>query len=160
MTEPTENMATKIVHINKDNCATVVCEKCGKFKTINLDKHKHNIRSCKVTCRCGNSFAITFERRCAYRKQVDLLGICSNFNNHKHFEINLIDISISGIGFRALEKNVPQIGDILKVQFVLDDIPKSHIVRHVIVRRVVNNLIGAEFCDKITDKKLGFYLMP
>lgn len=158
MTEPTENMATKIVHINKDNCATVVCDKCGKFKAINLDKH--NIRSCKVTCRCGNIFSVKFERRLTYRKQVNLLGTCTNLRTTRQFEINILDISISGIRFSVSEKDVPKIDDILKVQFILDDIPKSHIMRHVIVGRVENNLIGAEFCDKITDKKLGFYLMP
>ena len=53
-----------------------------------------------------------------------------------------------------------KLGDYISIKFRLDDVHKSQVDRTVVIRRIIDNQIGAEFCDNITDKKLGFYLLP
>jgi hypothetical protein len=50
-------------------------------------------------------------------------------------------------------------GDLLKVEFTLDNPARSPLSKKLIIRNIAGNLIGTEFAPTETlDKALGFYL--
>jgi len=53
------------------------------------------------------------------------------------------------------------IGDVLNIRFLLDNKKKSMISKKVVVRRITNNYIAAEFTGYVdeNDKDLAFYLL-
>ena len=53
-----------------------------------------------------------------------------------------------------------QVGDTLDVDFRLDDVPRSQVLKAVIVRNVNGRRLGTEFSEtEAFDKMLGLYLM-
>lgn len=89
--------------------------------------------------------------------------------NKKRYDVQISNVSMSGIHFEIIgDENVLiindrsdiNIGDYARISFRLDDTHKSKIDRMIVIRRIQDKDIGAEFCDNIADKKLGFYLMP
>lgn len=141
---------------------------CGKTRTLDMSQFQKRITEVKVTCTCGQTFTSEFDYRKRYRKAVNLYGSVT-LSNKRICDIHIHDLSISGVGFEIIGKEnmlhvgddiVCKLGDYITIKFRLDDVHKSQVDRTVVVRRIIDNQIGAEFCDNITDKKLGFYLLP
>jgi hypothetical protein len=156
----------KKVYVKANNHATILCE-CGKAKTIDMSQFSKRITEIKVTCKCGKTFTSQFDYRQRYRKMVDLYGSVT-LSNNRIYHIQIIDLSISGVGFEIIGKDNMlhvddidcKLGDHINIKFRLDDVHKSQVDRTIVIRRILDNQIGAEFCDNITDKNLGFYLLP
>jgi hypothetical protein len=158
---------SKKVYVKPNNHATIMCD-CGKTKTLDMSQFQKKITEVKVTCTCGQTFTSEFDYRQRYRKEVNLYGIVT-LSNNRTCDIHIHDVSMSGVGFEIIYKenmlnlgdNIGfELGDYINIRFRLDDVHKSQVDRTVVVRRIIDNQIGAEFCDNITDKKLGFYLLP
>jgi hypothetical protein len=157
----------KVVFVQLDNIARIVCD-CGKTKTIDLSQLKDRTTEASIKCTCGNTFDVIFDYRQRYRKKVNLYGHLT-FQGNKQFDINITNISMSGVGFKFVESSqISKIygsinikaGDYANITFWLDDPHKSQLNRIIAIKRVTKKEIGAEFCDNAIDKKLGFYLMP
>lgn len=148
------------IYVNDKDEATVICKSCGRRKTTSAAPFK-NVKHVKVNCPCGCSFAVSFEVRKYYRKEVSFAGhfIKPEFPREGG-DMVVEDLSVMGIGFRTNQKHGLKIGDIVKVQFSLKDDHKTEIVRNVTVRRVIDRFIGAEFCDQAQCKPLSFFLLP
>ena len=159
-TSPGPGMEIQKVYVLDNDRAVIVCRNCGAEKTTNAAPflHKPQVR---VKCRCGFTFTVSFEKRRHYRKTVTIAGTYSrNEPSRDAGEMVVEDLSFSGLRFRTHFKSKLQAGDIVKVQFTLDDNNKSVITRTVIVRRVLDRVVGAEFCDGDICRPLSFYLRP
>src|SRR5712691_9241546 len=136
-------MNIKKIYAKDSDRGTLVCEKCGNIKTINLSEFKNIGKLLKVKCRCGYVFSASIEFRKFYRKSTNLVG-------------EYIRIS------RDISKGL-EIG-VMAVRFILDDDKCSEINKSAVVRQVSNNFVGAEFLDfdgfNEMNRTLGCYLMP
>jgi len=151
------------IHVGKRNKAGIICPQCGKHTEIDTSRYQGKTEEHKMnfTCDCGFTFEVSLNFREYYRKETHLYGHCDIAGYRDPVEIIVENLSTKGVGFTTgIPVNVSE-GDMIEVEFILNDKKRSLIRRTVIVRRIINNYIAAEFHDmKKWDKDLGFYLMP
>jgi hypothetical protein len=162
-------MHIKKIYADEQEKGTLVCEQCGKTRTINLADFKNIGKPLKVKCGCGHIFFVSIEVRKFYRKDTNLSGEYIRISNDvtKGLErgaMMVVDVSRTGIGFRTKTSHNIRVHDMLRVRFTLDDAQRSEVSKSAVVRRVDQLLVGAEFLDfdayNETNRTLGFYLMP
>lgn len=151
-------MEQKKVYVGKDGNAVIVCPHCGTTKTVDVKKFRRSRDALKVKCGCGSYFTVSLEFRGAYRKQTRLAG---------HFtkmpvswgEMEVKNVSMTGVGFETLAEHDLEEGDEVTVKFSLDDASRTEVKKRVVVRVVKDKYVGCEFADFVEfDKALGFYL--
>ena len=152
-------MEVKKIYVNENDEATVTCPSCGKWRTAKVASYAERREPIKIRCSCGSVFPVIFEWRQAYRKEVNLLGICSKDGRSKE-PIVIENISAGGVGFKLNRGNLKE-GDIVEIKFTLDDNRRSVVSENVIVRLVRDRYVGAQFLDPgvHSQKLLGFYLL-
>jgi hypothetical protein len=164
-------MEVQKTYISEDNTVTIRCSECGRKRVFDASRYKEFSKPIPVHCACGSKFAVSFEWRKFYRKQVALSGDYSKQGCKQeaggisvericYGGMVLENLCLGGIGFRTTKNHNLRVGDIVEVKFCLDDAHKSLVTRNVIVKSVKDRVIGTEFCDNQTDKALAFYLMP
>ena len=162
-------MNVKKIYAKDSDRGTLVCEKCGKTRTINLSEFKNIGKLLKVKCRCGHVFSVSIEFRKFYRKSANLTGeyIRISRDISKGLEIGVMtveNLSRTGLGFRTKINHNICVQDVIAVKFILDDDKCSEINKSAVVRQVNNNFVGAEFLDfdgfNEMNRTLGCYLMP
>lgn len=155
---------SEIVHVTSENKARFECPKCHKSKTVDANNFKSATRSVrvKVRCPCGNQYVAILEKRRGYRKEVSLPGSYVQYVDGTETyrgAMTIRDISIGGMKLRITNTSKFSVGDILQLEFRLDDAHRSLLQKKVIVRNIEENYIGAEYAmSEATDKALGFYL--
>lgn len=162
-------MTVKTVYTNADGQATIVCEHCGRTKSVPAANFREVFKPLKVRCSCGTIFFICLEIRKFYRKKTRLKGEYTKLNAHSSALVEkgplfVEDLSRTGIGFRTAALHTIQVSEVIVVQFTLDDNNRTEIRKSATVRRVSQYEIGAEFLDFSSycseNRTLGFYLMP
>ena len=156
----------EIIYINDDNTATFVCPKCQKTGIKDLTEYLQRKKSnrLKARCGCGHSYEVFLEKRKKFRKQTDLLGsytyIPGNSNIPDHTgSMNVKNISFSGIRIKLKMMPRFKVGDILSVEFRLDDTNRSQIKKKVLVKNLKGLNVGLAFTSPQNhDNVLGFYL--
>jgi hypothetical protein len=117
----------------------------------------------RAKCLCGNSFNAVLERRKQYRKLTNLpgtYGICSIAGKNCNGHLTVEDLSRTGMKLKIVNTSDISVGDILMVQFFLDDAAKSLLDKMVIVKHRHHQCIGTEFAPTETvGKALSFYLL-
>ncbi|GLI34043.1 MAG: PilZ domain-containing protein [Deltaproteobacteria bacterium] len=154
-------MVPKAVFVNNENRAVILCSRCGKEKITDASKFLGQSKPIRVKCNCGFSFLITFQRRRHYRKSVFLSGIYSKLEypmDSGRMEIE--DISRTGLRFRTQDTHHLREGDIVRLEFALDDAHNTPLVLTVELKHVSASRVGGEFCDPNVPKALAFYLLP
>lgn len=155
---------SEIVHVTSENKARFECPKCHKSKTVDADRFKAPTRTVrvKVNCPCGHQYVAILEKRRGYRKEVSLPGSYVQYVDGREAyrgAMTVCDISIGGMKMRISNTNKFTIGDVLQLEFRLDDVHRSLLRKKVIVRNIEEKYVGAEFAmTEATDKALGFYL--
>ncbi len=95
-----------------------------------------------------------------FGKAVFLRGQCLRSPSNTRVAIKVTRISMTAIGFQVPEPGKISQGDILDVQFVLDDLKRSVIKRQVLVQDVDKTYIYGDFYNPPPyDKALGFYVL-
>lgn len=153
------------VFITSNNTATFVCPQCGNVTTANVAKFAAIDKrvTVKCNCSCGHRFSVSLEKRRQYRKTTDLPGMyyyrMPNGDEDKGI-MRVVDISSTGIKLKLnVERDFP-VGEMLRVEFHLDDKRRTFMEKRVIVRNVYKNLVGTSFAaNEGDDPNLGFYLM-
>jgi len=153
------------VFITSNNTATFVCPQCGNVTTADVSKFASINKKISVncTCNCGHHFKVSLEKRRQYRKSTNLAGVyfyrLENGDVDKG-NMRVVDISTTGVKLKLnVERNF-DIGDMIRVEFHLDDKRRTLINRNVVVRNVHKNLVGTSFApNQGDDPALGFYLM-
>ena len=162
-------MEIKKIYVNDNEKGTLICEKCGKTRVINLSDLKNVGKPLKIKCGCGHFFFVSVEVRKFYRKSTHLSGEYSKISHDatKGLEkgaMTVEDLSRTGVGFRTKTPHNIRVKDMLRVRFTLDDGQRSEVNKSAIVKRISNYFVGAEFVDfdafNETNRILGFYLMP
>ena len=155
---------TEKVHITSRQMATFICPKCQKSKTVNVSKYASldKIVKVKVTCPCGYGYTSLLEKREKYRKETNLPGSFVRLAEGRQARGSLMVIkNLSATGLK-LQINAPHscaVGDVILVEFHLDDASRTLIKKKVIVRNMVGKNIGTQFAPtEAIDKALGFYL--
>lgn len=105
---------------------------------------------------------IVLERRKAFRKKTELFGIYYNLKTKESGEVIILDLSRSGLRFQIKEKVNFVLGDMLAVEFHLDDTARSLVRKKVIVKNISGSMIGVQFDhtdpSDSGDKAVSFYL--
>lgn len=162
------------VHANEQGEVTIVCSQCGNYKVLDVNAYRAAGHSSRVavTCnKCGNKFTAFVNFRRFYRKEtrlpgvitaVDLSDIRTAADATQVTGITVENISRSGIGFTINGHFPVSPGDILYVKFTLDDGRKSVINKKILIRRVIDAYIAAEFMTREDerDTDLALYLKP
>lgn len=155
-------MTESKIYITDKNKAHAICPQCGAVTTIDGARYKHIDRPVKVgvECICGFSYRVFIDRRKYFRKETDLSGVCASSDSLKSREINVKNLSRTGVGFTTGLPAGMALGDILKIRFVLNGKKRAIIDEDVVVRRIKKNYIGAGFCRfRDCHPDLGYYLM-
>jgi len=147
------------VHVRDNNTATLVCPACGTVKIIAADKFRQGNHTIKVQCRCQQTFSVLFDFRRHYRKQVNLPGTYVILSAGGGGIINITNISRGGLGFTISGLHGIKENQKLQIEFQLNDKKKSVLKKQVIVKSVLQNLVGCQFLDNVEmEKQLGFFL--
>jgi hypothetical protein len=86
-------------------------------------------------------------------KRVSSGGVAKQADN-KETEIRIINISRNGVGFIMTNPLEVSVGETLHIAFIFKDTKRSLVSKKIIVRRIENDLIGAEF-EKPSMKRTG-----
>jgi hypothetical protein len=153
------------VFITQNNTATFVCPQCGNVTSADVGRYAALDKKVTVNCgcSCGHRFTVSLEKRRQYRKATDLQGTYYYRTPKGDLEkgnMRVVDISTTGLKLRLNVERQFAIGEILKVEFQLDDKRRNFIEKNVVVRNVKKHLIGTAFApNEGDDPSLGFYLM-
>jgi hypothetical protein len=159
-----ENNMTEKVYVTSSQMATFVCPKCQKSKTVNVSKYASldKMVTVNVKCPCGHAYTSILEKRKKYRKETNLPGVFVRIVEKKKIGQNLMtvrDLSTIGLKLHVNGEHQCLVGDILQVEFHLDDTQRTPIRKKVIVRNIIGSYLGTEFAPtEAVDKALGFYL--
>lgn len=154
--------------ITRDNKVTFSCPQCKGMRTVDVTKYKalEKAVKIKVRCPCGHDYPVMIERRKQFRKAVSLPGTFTRiFNDRRAGNGTMVvkDVSRNGLQIRVNDSSYMKAGDILEVEFKLDDNKRSPIRKEVVIRKIVGYDLGTEFTSvdagNASDKAIGFYLM-
>ena len=155
---------TEKVYVTSKQMATFICPQCQKSKTVDVSKYASldKIVKVKVSCPCGYRYTSILEKRKKYRKETNLPGTFVRLVDGRRVGgglMNVKDLSTSGLKINTSAQHNCAVGDVVLVEFSLDDSHRTLIKKKVIVRNVVGANIGTEFAPtEAIDKALGFYL--
>ena len=155
---------TEKVYVTSNQIATFVCPKCQKSKTVDVSRYASldKIVRVKVKCPCGHAYTSMLEKRKKYRKTTNLPGLFVRIVEGKKLEQGLMtvrDLSTIGMKLHVNSEHLCAVGDILEVEFHLDDAQRTLIRKKVIIRNIIGQDIGTELAPtEAVDKALGFYL--
>lgn len=154
--------------VSSNNKVTFSCPACRHTRTVDVAKYKTLEKAVriKVHCPCGNDYPVMIERRKQFRKVVSLPGNFTRIYNGRRAGTGSMvvkDVSRNGLLIRVSDVAHMKVGDILEVEFKLDDNKRSLIVKEVIIRKIIGYDLGTEFLSvdpgNASDKAIGFYLM-
>lgn len=157
---------TEKVFVPENNIATFVCPECNASKARDVTKYKNILKAVrlKIKCGCGHSYSAVLERRQTYRKKTSLRG---KYKVHPREGLlwegmTVVDVSRGGLNMSVKQMPHVKVGDVIVVEFHLDDKKHSLIKKEIIVRRLAEGYIHGEFSSidpsDPSDKALGFYL--
>ena len=93
-------------YVDEKNQATIICNKCGLNKKLDVTKFKDTHKKLKAKCKCGEEFQLTLDFRRHYRKKVQLAGECFIQEKGERDDILIIDVSMSGVNFQLLSHTI------------------------------------------------------
>ncbi len=152
------------VYITSKQTATFICPKCQNSKTVNVSQYASldKIVKVNVRCPCGYAYTSILEKRKKYRKETNLHGSYIRIVDGKEAGGGLMtvrDLSTTGIKLQVNGDHACAAGDVIKVEFHLDDTQRSLIKKKVIIRNINGKEFGTELAPtEAVDKALGFYL--
>ncbi len=161
-------MMVQRVFPTHDNMVTFTCPKCEKPRIINIAEHKNLERkkNIRVRCTCGHKYQAVIERRKQFRKETNFPGIYKHVDHGREVgkgNIVVTDLSRTGLKIKLYENPNLVTGDILILEFRLDDIKRTFIEKKVVIKKIFNLEFGVEFTSthlsNPSDKALGFYMM-
>ncbi len=149
--------------INNENIATFKCPECHTARAVDVSRYKKNETVVKVKCncnKCGHSHTVLLERRVYVRNGTHFPGVFYSDSDGRKNKGRIIvtDLSRSGLKFKLNSEQDFKIGEVILVEFELDDPAESMIRREVIIRNIFGLNIGAEFKSTEHYDKLGGYI--
>jgi len=128
------------VYISSKQMATFICPQCKRSKTVSVARYA----------------------RRKYRRQTNLPARYIHLIDGRKVGQGVAtvrDLSAGGMKLRFSSPPQLAVGDLLQVEFRLDDANRSPISKKVIIRNISGDQAGTEFAlTEACDKALGFYL--
>jgi len=167
-------MAEK-VFVTGNNMAVFECPQCNKAKRVDVSRYKdiRQVVRIKVKCSCGHSYRVVLERRKHFRKGVNFSGtytkVLPDYREDKGgmtvkdlWGMTVKDLSRAGVKIKLNVKKDFKVGDILSVEFSLDDKRRSLIKKEAVIKKISDLYLGVEFSSvdssNPSDKAIGFYM--
>lgn len=157
-------MAQK-VYITSKNTATFICPECQRSTTVDVSKYANIDKKVKVNvkCACEAAFTVELEKRRKYRKATNLPGQYTYHPEggpHYNGSMRIVDISSTGLKVELNVERSMNVGNMMDVEFHLDDKKRTLIKKKVIIRNVKKSSVGVSFREQdMDDSALGFYLL-
>lgn len=152
------------IYVTNRSRVSLVCPHCGIYRPVSVTKVGVLGRPVKARCTCGQSFVVEFERRTLHRKAISLPGSFRKPDSRDigYGDLLVEDVSRGGVAFRVVGQGNVEEGDLLDIQFQLDDPERTVIRARVLVRHILEEKIGCQFVnlEPGVQKSLSFYLMP
>ncbi|MDY6790710.1 MAG: PilZ domain-containing protein [Thermodesulfobacteriota bacterium] len=159
-------MAEK-VFVAENHMAVFECPQCKIAKRVDVSKYKdiHQVVRIKVKCPCGHSYKVVLERRKYFRKDVNFPGtythVLPDYREDKG-AMTVKNLSRAGVKIKLNAEKDFKIGDILTVEFRLNDQQRSFIKKKVVIKKISDLYLGVEFgsvdSSDPSDKAIGFYM--
>jgi hypothetical protein len=150
---------TEKIFLDDQNRATFKCPKCSKSWTKDLSGFKDLNKRIQLKCKCpcGHAFPVVQERRKGFRRNVTVTG--AYFHNQRKTRglITVTNISKSGVGLLLSTKQFINKGDKLQLKFNLDNSRKSFVDKEGVVKKIVDDYVGAQFVDETWGEELKDY---
>jgi hypothetical protein len=162
-----ENTDAQKIYLSDKNTALFKCPKCHVSKKSDVSKYKNLETSIKlkVKCPCGNVYEVILERRKQFRKGTHIPGkfhYTSLFGEEQNGIMTVLDISKGGFKFKMLLDPKFKKGEIIEVEFNLDNSGNTIIQKQVFVRNIKGTIVNVELCsfdpNDSGDKAIAFYL--
>jgi hypothetical protein len=159
-----ENTMVEKIYITSKQMATFVCPKCRNTKRVNVSKYAalDKVVKVNVKCPCGYAYTSILEKRKKYRKETRLHGTYIRIVDGREVHSGLMtvkDLSLNGMKLVINNDHGCVPGDVILVEFRLDDTQRSLVRKKVIIRNINGSEIGTELAPtESIDKALGFYL--
>jgi predicted Zn finger-like uncharacterized protein len=156
------------VFITGSKKVTFSCPECENARVVDLDQHNQWEKAdrIKVRCgRCGHTFRVVLEKRAQYRKAVNFSGSYARLVGGRPVakgRMKVVDLSRTGLKLKLNETPNFMVGDILQIEFHLDDAKQSLIKKEVEIKKIFGQELGVAFTSmhpsNPSDKALGFYM--
>jgi PAS domain S-box-containing protein len=164
---PDDPSQIDIIFLKDGKQASLACSHCNRQRKLDISEIRVLGSQLKAICVCGQAKYIKVELRREHRKTVNLRGVFMRgpgdrlaLKSDDWGHIEVYNLSRRGIGFKVSGNTDIRAGDRLRVQFTLDNTAQSIIQKAVVVRSVVERMIGCEFEGQdACDVTLGFYMM-
>lgn len=162
----TDLSSALIVASDQNDTITIVCPRCDRQKNVSISafktSHVEAHQSLKTKCACGHAFQVTVDTREFPRKRTNLTGAYIKFQS-QHSEAYgffvVEDVSMAGLKFRTRAPHDLKVGEVVKMNFILNDDAGSEIWAAVQIKHIQGFSIGGSFCDlKDIDNRLARYL--
>jgi len=152
------------VYLDAQRCGVVTCPRCGVTRAVNLAHYEGELggKVLKVKCAaCATVVNVRFDFRHHHRIAVRLPGtLVQRGTKHVLASLTITSLSVSGVGFTLCTPLPVQPGEHYDLIFFLDDTNHTLIFETVVMRRVQDREVGAEFClEDAYHSALDFYLM-
>jgi c-di-GMP-binding flagellar brake protein YcgR len=154
-------METEKVFVKDDNMAVIHCTSCSQVKRINVEKFRDKQHNVRIKCPCGHTFAIMLDFRQQYRKTIGLKGryMVLTYANSGWQKFTALNLSKGGIGMQVRLASLRE-GELLQLEFTLDDAKQALIKKKVIIRHICGNTLGCQFTETVEfEREIGFYLL-
>lgn len=146
----------------------LTCPKCKKQEIVSPTLFHETGWIQHITCTCSFIFRVIYEMRQRYRKNVQLDGQFAQqqggyntmASSRPWSNIEITNISKDGLNFTSPIARLLNVGELVHLQFNLDNKNKSTIEKTAEIRYIHNNSVGCQFqgSDKY-DVALGFYFL-
>lgn len=143
---------TKILHVSPTDTgrAVIICPQCKKRNRINVSALPKSSKPLKTRCGCGCIFRLIIDPQDNPKKAARLTGVYMKFEKlgSKEYGFFVIEeLSLAGLNFHTHTYHTIEIGEILQVRFVLDNIKASEVTKAVRVKHVDGHSIQVEFSN-------------
>ena len=156
-----EKTITK-AYVDDKGFVLLVCSNCNTIQQQEAKSYGGAKGPISITCgNCGYVYDVEIEFRKFYRKGIRVDGLYFGVSNPKIWgKMVLKNVSMQGCGFETMGANPFQPGDLIKIEFQLNDAKRSVIKKQAAVRSTFKKYVGCQFQDlpNAMDADLGFYL--
>ena len=153
----------KKVYVRPDGTAVLTCPHCNIQREVQAESFKGYKHKLKVKCSCKETFMVFIEFRNRVRKKTNLRA---TYINHSQDDssgfLTIQDVSVTGLSFSSRDLKNFKVGDILTVEFTLDDEYRSQIIKKIIIRDIRKNSAGCQYEDEeevAFGSPLGYFVM-
>ncbi|MBM3223017.1 MAG: hypothetical protein FJZ47_04330 [Candidatus Tectomicrobia bacterium] len=159
-------MGRILIHLDDQYGGTLVCPQCSKKYLVDLRQQCPTLlerggeKHATIACRCGADIAVTFDCRRHLRKDVQLRGTLREPRTQVPLStIVVTSVSVEGVGFLLTQPLHLSLGRLYTIRFRLDDSERTLVQETVIIRRLQETLVGAEFHpSELYQHDLDFYV--